>query len=373
MNIGITTRFNYGFFCNGLYQNIILLYEILEKAGHTPTFIDFCDEDFEFTKNEFDLKFLENKRIKNASELKILQDSFDVVCCPGIACNKEHKTLYKSLNKKCKIISITYGNNLVTEVCDYICKEKSGEHWELEPDEPIYDACFLSPHYKFQEQYLKTSQSENTKILPYIWDPKFVSEKASSRGIIDLSYVRTKKLNIAILEANLNISKNYFIPLWSVKEILKKEKEMFDRFIFFGTNVNDDNKKVIKNRILKDSVFKNNLDKLIFDPRGNICDILNQDNPLILSHQHLNSLNYVYLEALYFGYPLVHNSDDIKDFGYYYQEFNNIDAADQCILASQIHNDNLSSYKDRSKDLIWRFSLDNPYNIKKTSDLFENI
>ena len=373
MNIGITTRFNYGFFSNGLYQNIIILYEILERAGHTPTFIDFCDNEFPMTKNTSDLKFLKDKRIKNVDELKKGVDSFDVVCAPGIACNTDHKVLYKHLNKNCKIVAITYGNNLITETCDYICKEKSGTFWDEEPEEPIYDACFLSPHYKFQEQFLKTSCSENTKILPYLWDAKFIIELSELNNYDNLTYKPEGKLNLAVVEPNLNISKNYIIPLWSVKEIIKKSPDSFKKFLFFGTNVFDDNKKVIQNRILRDSVFKKNTDKLAFDPRQTMAKIMNDDNPLFLSHQHLNSLNYVYLEALYLGYPLVHNSEDIKDFGYYYEGFNNIDAADQCIVASEIHNDNLSLYKDRGNDAVWRFSPHNPLNIKKTSELFENI
>ena len=89
-------------------------------------------------------------------------------------------------------------------------------------------------------------------------------------------------------------------------------------------------------------MFAKHLDKLIFDPRERTAAIFNRDNPLVLSHQHLNALNNTYLEALNYGYPLVHNSPFFKDYGYYYSDFNIIEAAEQIKLATEIHNDNLA-------------------------------
>ena len=43
MDIGITSRFRYSFFSNGLNQNIVSLYEVLEGIGFSPFFIDFTN------------------------------------------------------------------------------------------------------------------------------------------------------------------------------------------------------------------------------------------------------------------------------------------------------------------------------------------
>jgi hypothetical protein len=41
---------------------------------------------------------------------------------------------------------------------------------------------------------------------------------------------------------------------------------------------------------------------------------------VVLSHQWENGLNFLYIDALYLRYPLVHNSPYFKECGYYYPE-----------------------------------------------------
>lgn len=377
MHIGITTRFNYGFFSNGLYQNIILLYEILESAGHDVFFIDFCgNQEESIIKTDIEQSFLNHKNIISYDELSPIKHHLDVVCTPGIACNPEHAEKYKSVNSECKIAAINYGNVLVTDICNYICSEENHGGWASEPSSLIHDAVLYSPHYDFCEDYLKINTSPNTFELPYIWDPKFIYGSAQVLNIQekDLKYNIKEKNNIAIVEPNINFSKTFIPPLFTVKHLLVHYPDIFEKAIFFGTlKLINDEKDQLRSRILNDRVFRNHIKRMIFDPREAMPKIMSKDNPIFLSHQHLNALNYTYLEAAHFGYPLVHNSEFIKDFGYYYEDFNMIEAAEQLKLATEEHNDNLDIKLEQGKELCWKYSPNNPDNIKKTSQLFENI
>ena len=59
MRIAITSRFIYSFFSNGLNQNIVLLYELLEDCGADVFFLDFTDEKLNHKFENHEL--LENK------------------------------------------------------------------------------------------------------------------------------------------------------------------------------------------------------------------------------------------------------------------------------------------------------------------------
>jgi hypothetical protein len=62
--------------------------------------------------------------------------------------------------------------------------------------------------------------------------------------------------------------------------------------------------------------------KLWADGRYQIAFMLSQYVDIVVSHQILNPLNYLYLDAAFIGYPVLHNAPMCKDIGYYYSDFN---------------------------------------------------
>ena len=101
--------------------------------------------------------------------------------------------------------------------------------------------------------------------------------------------------------------------------------------------------------------------KMFFEKRFPFPFIFSEHCNYIVSHQHMNALNYTYLEALYLGIPLIHNSEFIKnEAGYYYPGFALKQGVSALKNAISNHNDNLEDYKERGKQIIWRYNPDNP-------------
>ena len=98
--------------------------------------------------------------------------------------------------------------------------------------------------------------------------------------------------------------------------------------------------------------------------------IFSKEANVVVSHQLLNALNYTYLEALYFNIPLVHNSEYIKDAGYYYPDYDTILGAKALNEALTFHDKNLDDYKRRASRVIDRYSPTNPLVIEKYKKLF---
>lgn len=62
--------------------------------------------------------------------------------------------------------------------------------------------------------------------------------------------------------------------------------------------------------------------------RYQMPDFLTRYVDVVLSHQWENGLNYAYNDALYVGYPFIHNSKLLpKGVGYYYNEFDAFEGA----------------------------------------------
>ena len=91
-------------------------------------------------------------------------------------------------------------------------------------------------------------------------------------------------------------------------------------------------------------------------------DAINRFGSILVSHQQDNALNYIYLEAFYLNIPLLHNSDIISDFGYFYPE-NDIDIAVTRLneIINQ-HSDSEEDYKKNCNHILNKYSYKNDKN-----------
>ena len=83
----------------------------------------------------------------------------------------------------------------------------------------------------------------------------------------------------------------------------------------------------------------------------------------VVTHHWENGLNYLYYEVLYGNYPLIHNSAFLKDYGYYYDDFDAEAGADALLRAFDEHDANLDAYRRRNAPLLRRLDPANPETI----------
>ena len=88
------------------------------------------------------------------------------------------------------------------------------------------------------------------------------------------------------------------------------------------------------------------------ESRFNLADAMGRDGGIIVSHHWENGLNYLYYEALYGGFPLVHNSPFLKDIGYYYEGFDIWDGVKTLERAALQHNETRDEYDLKAKALL---------------------
>ena len=93
----------------------------------------------------------------------------------------------------------------------------------------------------------------------------------------------------------------------------------------------------------------------------------------MLSHQHMCALNYTYLECLYLGIPLFHNSEYFKDAGYFYSEFSVSEGAASLEHAILDKGNFCEKKEQAAKEYLWKYSLENEQNINEYIKLIDEV
>ena len=100
------------------------------------------------------------------------------------------------------------------------------------------------------------------------------------------------------------------------------------------------------------------------EARYQMPDFLTRYVDVVLSHQWENGLNYAYNDALYGGYPFIHNSKLIpKGVGYYYDQFDAEEGAKVLLEVIENHDKRHDEYVKRANEYLDSQLPTNPLNI----------
>lgn len=346
------------FWSNGLGQNAITLYRMLVKQGYDIWIL--TDKEFQ-TKKAPELRNIKHKHFLKCSKKK---EKFDLMIECGFSFQGGMEEHRKNIAKNS--VSLKYGNELMwdLETVTNLGCTRGMIGTSLEPMGQIW----TSPHYNFAREYIRVKhKASEVKIAPYVWSPSFL-ESAIQKSNKDPRYTPGEKKRIGVFEPNVQTTKSSLIPSMICEDAFNMGVP-FDAAHIFCTEEIRKSSSVV-------NLFKNmnvyQAKKIFYESRYNTVFALANYVDIVLSHHTYNSLNYVTLEALYLDYPVVHNSEDFKDVGYFYKEFNIGEGAKALKDAVLTHDDNIEEYKKTAKQYIEKYSPENPKNIQGYIDLIES-
>lgn len=355
MNILLTASLDRGLFCNGLQQNIIFLAQLIGELGHNPIIAVNHDID-DCVDPPSNIIIIEEKEIEDLVAI-------DYILQTGWVVRDKHVDYLKDENSRCKNIHIHYGNRLLADV-----EQCKSDNISIPPYRT--DEVWASPHYKFSFEYYKTFyKTERVFELPYIWSPQFANwhNDILKKAGKTCEYDPSRPKNIAIMEPNLNMTKNCIPSIFIVEEAYRKDPNLFNQLtVYCSTSIRE--KKYFRSMMWQLDIVRNN--KVEFGARQKFSVIFSQQSNVVVSHQLLNALNYTYLEALHFNIPLVHNSEFIKDAGYYYPDYETVKGGDALYEALTYHDKNLEQYRETAQRIIYNYSPENPAVIERYKRLF---
>ncbi len=381
-----------GMFNNGLNQNGYYLYRLLQKIDTVHPFLIGMPRDIP-KENQVDGNWMTcfgEPVIPLA--LFLTKYRLDVLVCATYAIEPEDALPHKKNGTK--FVSPVWGHKyIMNHEAVVFGMHKSqfddvrnfADQGILRRNEGIIDALWISPHFTWTKQYLAACYDmplHKVYTAPYIWDPELVNDGVSQNpkfkeGKESPHFQKNSPHNkkIYTLEPNINIVKTSLVPFRILELLQKEDSNQFDHCYFYGSTRLNKNEHFI--RLVNGSVFHNpvtkSTEKISFEGRTKMTHVIGEAK-VQLAHHFDCGLNYTYLEAAYFHHPVVHNSEFMKEMGYYYKGAAVHDAAAQLSKALR-HEDrqDLDEYNARCDATVYQYSIDNPANIEGYRTLIENL
>ena len=346
--IGIVIISDVQIFSNGLIQNAYYLYQCLENSGHRCEFLCYDTNPKPFNHKKISVKTISsNPSIFSAIDYKAI-----ITVSTGIDTD-----IYEYLKKyNVAIIGFVCGCTLMMDQDSFINMNSIKTY--ISKSTKI-DELWVIPSYKYMLDYVEITRNAPAFIVPHLWSNECIKEDLKHRYnqeenvlFYNIEKCKNKKINIIILEPNLYIVKNSWIPIVIAEKLHQKYPNLIDNVYVFGYPEHNKAYDMIESLSVSSKVRR--FKRLAI---SNIINYFNNDSqsfPVYLSTQLYNSLNYTYYEILYYGYPLIHNSLDLEDQGYYYPEFEISKAVDCILKAYKNHDKNVDIIKDKAKKYLER-------------------
>ena len=163
-----------------------------------------------------------------------------------------------------------------------------------------YDSLWTTPHYARFKSLYDSLYAIDTKIVPYVWEPLFL-EKHPKAFSLRSAYDRLKGSApvVSVCEPNRDLVTMSLYPILGAHKIK-------------GASIRVYGKKC-------DAPLRHlDLSNVSYEPRKPMYEIL-QTTTMVVSHQCMNELNYLYFDCAWCGVPIIHNSPFLKELGWYYK------------------------------------------------------
>jgi hypothetical protein len=377
MKIGITlglTKDYESLWINGIKLNVLNLVKTLQQIEeHEVYILDTSSIVTDLSKVTWDTtKYPIYKFLDRWLET-------DIIIMLGTSLPEANIKKLKQHNPNAKVIKYQCGNNYVVDMERVIfntAPENAYPSWDGSHDE-----TWLIPQQEFQNleyfQAIYRQERHQLKVVPFVWDPEHMDRhvemiKPRGKNIPEYKLDKTRsERKISVMEPNLNVVKYSMIPLLITEQVYRNHGEGAFKQLYIGSGdkilKNDYYKKMIKQLDL----VKHNPPLVKYISRYPIVTFLAEETDIVLSHQWANPLNYAYLDAMYYGYPLVHNAEYIKDAGYYYEGFKVNDGAEQLEFA--LANHDTEAYANKNKSALKRYLPTNKKVVETYKKLIENL
>ena len=196
---------------NGLFQNIYVIYKMLEIAGLEPwLFVDNND-------NNKDAKLHHKFRMTDFKTYS--QQPFRIMAYVemGMSCDPNIRKFFRSMGAK--VSKLYLGNilNIDIETVTFYPNVNFSHHVAGEIDE-----IWVSPHYDIHADYAGAVNAlcGKTRVAPYVWEPIFIEKLGHVYDSTGLSPLSPRLF--VMMEPNISFQKNALIPIMAMEAYYRK-------------------------------------------------------------------------------------------------------------------------------------------------------
>lgn len=208
--------------------------------------------------------------------------------------------------------------------------------------------------------------------VPHIWSPVYLEQQAQAMRERGLSFGFAPESRVAphsgwrvgIFEPNISVLKNCTLPMLACDHACRQQRASIERVMVLNS--------VQMKAHPTFNQFATQLDitrqdKASFEPRVAFAECMAVFSlNAVVAHQWECDLNYAYYDALYGGYPLVHNADPLgrAGVGLHYTGFGAAEAGQLLVTAWQQGPDYWQDYRRKARAWLAGLAPDQPINVQ---------
>lgn len=296
-----------------------------------------------------------------------IKDKLDIIFPLGGSLSAEITQMLR--NNGCKVVPYKCGNEYIISMENVIFNRNNSA-----VEYPEVDQVWCIPQMEnTNSQYLSMLHRAETITIPFIWDSMFLDmhiNEIKKNGKNPFYTPSSNPKRLSVFEPNINVYKYSVYPVLIAEKVYRNHPHLIENIKVTNTqNIRKNQEFISLMRHL--DIVKNN--KATFEDRYPMAWFLSEYTDVVISHQWENALNYAYLDAIYMGYPLVHNAHLCKDCGYYYDGFDVENGAEQLLYAITQHDANLIDYSQRTKQTLDAYSTSNQNSIAAYDNLIDKL
>ena len=345
---------NLGLWENGLRQNVIFLYELFRAAPNCARVVLLNHGDGEPKEM---LEFLDVP-LTDIVRTPTIIDELDYVISIGAAIDPPTMEILRANGTK--LISYRGGNGAVISMEAMIANPRRGDA-ERYFDAGLFDAAWMTPqHLHTYKPWIQTIYRVPVSEVPQIWAPTFLD----TRPVVKMGLFGYRpgrgKWRVGMMDPNITVMKTSHIGMLVAEAAWRERRDAFEAIYVSNALPHIDNSHF---NSFASSLQSVKAGIMTVEPRFVSADFLANHCDAIVTHHWENGLNYVYYDVLHGGYPLIHNSAFLKDYGYYYPDFSPDIGGKVLLEAFDRHDKELPAYQAKCRELITRLSPVHPDNI----------
>jgi hypothetical protein len=374
MKIGITIGLKTNtdsIWTNGIKLNVLIFYKLLKQSsrGYEVYLLNTLGADLT-TKPDY----LRDIPVYPCNE-KIHE--MDLVFLMGAQVEDKVLAEFRSQPDK-RIVSYRCGNDYMLFAESVLLGSGDRKPYRYEK---VLDECWYIPQqHETNAGFYRTMHRVNTLTVPFVWDKKYIlgglvdihQGFKAGKYAKDYGYQPSDQKVIGIMEPNLNVIKFCMIPLMVAEESYRGpvgkqhiRKVMLTNAEKLGTN------KEFMDVVKSFDLYADK--KITAESRYQTAFFMSQYADVLISHQVVNPLNYLYLDCAYMGYPLLHNAPMVRDLAYYYEGGDTVEGARQLDDILLNHDSRIEEYNQRNRTVLHRYESTNPDLIETYDRLIDGL
>lgn len=348
---------------NGATQNTFFLYHLLRQSQRLGNVWLLNGGDS--TASDLPASLVP---VKDGIEIMPLQQGLnevDIVIEIGLKISADEVARVR--NRGGKAVAYKVGNDYVMDVESIVFQNRKGPIFNGSQFDQVWS---IPQHMRTCASYWEVASRCPVVEVPHIWSPLFYNSAAAALGAKAGYQLGRARKRAAIFEPNLNVVKSCHYPMLVCEAAYRQRPDLLESVYVLNTE------HLKEHETFK--AFSLNLDIVqkkvaSFESRHVAPLFMALYADIAVAHQWENELNYFYYDMLYGGFPLVHNSDALRDYGYHYESFDARSGAEALIRAMTDHDRHFAEYNQQNLRLLNQIDIANPENVRQHERLLYGL